>query len=132
MWESVPAIEGRVTVSNINVPGNTTPPEIQQRWRPEVIAFADAMEAKLRANDYKGGWESLTPDWLVARMLQEMGELALAVAGEIGGGEVLYEAADVANFAMMIADVSGELRIAAGEDETEVMADYGYERKESI
>ena len=78
-------------------------------WRPEVVAFADAMEARLRANDFKGGWDALTPDWLMARIVQEAGELALSVAGEMGGEAVLYEAADVANFAMMVADVCGEL-----------------------
>jgi NTP pyrophosphatase (non-canonical NTP hydrolase) len=108
MWESVCATEGRVTVSNINAPGNTTPPEDQQRWRPEVIAFADAMEAKLRVNDYKGGWKHSPTAWLIARLIQEVGELAVSIAGDFDE-DVLYEAADVANFAMMIVDRNGLL-----------------------
>ena len=78
-------------------------------WRPEVVAFADAMEARLRANDHKGGWQRCSIDWLLARLIQEAGELAEEVIAEITEKGVLYEAADVANFAMMIADRAGEL-----------------------
>lgn len=78
-------------------------------WRPEVVAFADAMEARLRANDHKGGWQQCSVDWLLARLIQEAGELAEEVVAEIAEQGVLYEAADVANFAMMIADRAGEL-----------------------
>lgn len=91
-------------------------------------AFADLMEAKLRENDHKGGWDECDVDWLLTRMDEESRELtkcrfeeARAIVGvgplmitregrdsarrQIGG-----EAADVANFAMMIADVCGALR----------------------
>lgn len=45
------------------------------RWRPEVVAFADAMEAKLRDNDEKGGWRDCAPHWLMMRMIGEAAEL---------------------------------------------------------
>ena len=45
------------------------------RWRPEVVAFADAMEAKLRDNDDKGGWQDCAPHWLMMRVIQEACEL---------------------------------------------------------
>lgn len=106
------------------------------RWRPEVVAFADAMEAKLRDNDSKGGWKNCTPHWLMMRLIGEVAELleelepdSIAIAkfyaasrmldaacdelGQFGQAletrgnpsRVLREAADIANFAMMVASV---------------------------
>lgn len=86
--------------------------------RPEVAEFAQAMERKLRANDHRPGWGNDHPQALLARMKDEAGELEGAayrcwVSGLRGAEvedlaqEVLYEAADVANFAMMVADVCG-------------------------
>lgn len=83
--------------------------------RPEVRAFADLMEAKLRANDHKPGWKTDHPLDLLSRMRQEVGELGQElVAGSRTTRDahqlrVGAEAADVANFAMMIADVCGAL-----------------------
>jgi len=74
------------------------------RWRPEVVAFADAMEAKLKANDHKRHWRFLDMRTLSRRLTEEREELRRAV--EIGDpAEVLREAADVANFCMMTADM---------------------------
>lgn len=85
-------------------------------WRPEVRAFADAMEAKLRENDHKPGWKGDHPRDLMRRLDEEANELRklLPVGGArvTDGGGVLREAADVANFAMMIADVCGSLSVA--------------------
>lgn len=81
------------------------------------------MEAKLQRNDRKGGWRGCEPGWLLLRLVDEVGELAEAAlkvwrqrGGPPGSGPseediraVLAEAADVANFAMMVADVSGAL-----------------------
>lgn len=73
------------------------------RWRPEVVWFADAMERKLRENDHKRHWLTLGMQTLSMRLTQEREELRSAVAS--GSASVtLDEAADVANFAMMIAD----------------------------
>lgn len=95
----------------------------ESRWRPEVVAFADAMECKLRQNDYRRGWQDCPREYLLIRLSEEVGELNAAVRGRIcvfdavgyayqppRTDTVLGEAADVANFAMMLADVCGVLK----------------------
>lgn len=79
-------------------------------WRPEVVAFANAMEAQLRANDHKPGWKHDSPESLRMRIYDEWMELTEALRS-IPRNEnvILKEAADVANFAMMIADNWGSL-----------------------
>lgn len=84
------------------------------RLRPEVRAFAEAMEAKLRENDHKGGWKDDAASRLLRRLEEELDELRLALYnGSLNGDDwrsiVLREAADVGNFAMMLADVAGGL-----------------------
>lgn len=83
--------------------------------RPTVRVFARLMEAKLRENDHKGGWSADAFSSLYARLLEEAEELRV-VAGRSNNGDeaswcrnVAREAADVANFAMMIADNTGGL-----------------------
>lgn len=91
-------------------------------WRPEVRAFADLMEAQLRANDHKPGWKNDSDLDLFERLGEESAELLAALhrhAKRLSWGDhwvmedtaprVGREAADVANFAMMIADVVGAL-----------------------
>lgn len=92
-------------------------------WRPEVVAFADLMEAKLRENDHKGGWKTEDAEDLFGRLGAECVELSEAIGlWRIQDDwrsaalhlpacrkNVAREAADVANFAMMIADVCGAL-----------------------
>lgn len=83
--------------------------------RPEVIAFARLMEDQLKANDHKPGWKG--EDWwpLLMRMREETIELQEALAPgsrtdlPAWWTRVGCEAADVANFALMIADVCGAL-----------------------
>lgn len=81
--------------------------------RPEVLAFAKVMEERLRANDHKPGWKTDSWEYLQQRLIGEARELreccesATATPSTIGG-----EAADVANFAMMVADVCGALDTA--------------------
>lgn len=100
-----------------------TSPEMGE-WRPEVRAFADLMEAQLRANDHKPGWKDDTDLDLFERLGQESAELLAALrrnAKRLMWGDswvmedtvprVGAEAADVANFAMMIADVCGALKL---------------------
>lgn len=94
-----------------------------RQLRPVVRWFAEAMERKLRANDHKGGWRRDLPSALLERIKEETEELAnlkpLMLACVVRADEcpqspdhratgferVVDEAADVANFAMMIADV---------------------------
>ena len=84
--------------------------------RPEVAAFALLMEAKLRKNDHKTGWKHHTSRALFNRLTEEALELIEAIKAGRSAGVVGEEAADVANFAMMIADVCGALDLHIGHD----------------
>lgn len=82
---------------------------------PTVTLFSVAMRRKLEANRHKDGWETgnLSSDLshLMGRLQDEISELRLSVAtSDLDPGAVLDECADVANFAMMIADVVGGLK----------------------
>lgn len=79
--------------------------------RTEVERFAKLMEQQLVANDHKGGWSHEHVDHLVVRLVEEVSELMGAIAYGSGSDVVAKEAADVANFAMMVADVVGGLRL---------------------
>jgi len=74
--------------------------------RKTATEFAQEMERVLRANDRKGGWEDCSASWLLMRLRQEVEELswALRERPHFPGG-IMVEAADVANFAMMLWDV---------------------------
>lgn len=76
--------------------------------RPEVAAFAAAMETELRANARKGHWGNCDVGYLRRRLAQEVKELREAIDRGEPASRILSEAADVANFAMMIADVYEE------------------------
>ncbi len=81
--------------------------------RPAVAAFAQEMERKLRLNDWKGGWYDLSIPDAFQRLKEEILELKDAVNIPVRSdnyGNILSEAADVANFAMMIADINDELK----------------------
>ena len=65
--------------------------------------FAGQMAKKLRENDHKGSWEGLGNDHLTHRLHQEFVELTEAIAKGTPE-QIISEAADVANFALMIAD----------------------------
>lgn len=74
-------------------------------WR-HVMAFAHVMEAKLAQNRHKGdreGWMALSLSRLYELLLKEVDELDLALSNG-DANAVAEEAADVANYAMMIAD----------------------------
>jgi len=81
----------------------------RQGCRPVVKWFAEQMEAALKRNDHKSGW--LNDDWdeLHDRILDETKEL-YRECGKFSKDEekIIKEAADVANFAMMIADKFGK------------------------
>ena len=98
--------------------------------RPEVQAFAVAMEEKLRANDHKGGWKGCCPLWLFQRAEDELEELRAEMPYHLHGQDgcppapfaeshplvgfpddleawksnIIDESADVANFLMMMLD----------------------------
>jgi len=82
--------------------------------RPEVVAFAVLMETELQRHDHRGGWSGCAPQWLFGRLLDEVTDLYRTTSGELDDGTIGdpgEEAADVANFAMMIADVLGFLDV---------------------
>ncbi len=71
--------------------------------RESVQWFAEQMERKLQENDCKGGWGLAGNEYLLARLREETVELGKALVAS-SRAPVIREAADVANFAMMIAD----------------------------
>ena len=92
--------------------------------RESVCWFSGLMETKLRENDHKGHWRNCDLEYMEQRIREEFAELSAALMQyQIAslspheatrtrylGDRVKREAADVANFAMMIADrVRGEL-----------------------
>ena len=68
------------------------------------IKMAAEMEAKLSANDHKGVWYGCRLQYLSMRITQEKKELIAAIKRGASPEEVWAEAADIANFAAMIAD----------------------------
>lgn len=70
--------------------------------RPELALFAQFMETKLKLNDHKGGWEKCSIEDLFTKLQSEVDELRAAIEAE-PNLNVAFEAADIANFAMMIA-----------------------------
>ncbi len=88
--------------------GIPLPDQSSPTWR-FVLAFACAMEYKLSQNRDKGdsaGWRKAGPRKLQDLLDHEIEELNAALwdAVEPSKRDVLLEAADVGNFAMMIAD----------------------------
>lgn len=73
--------------------------------RDEVVDFAISMEQRLRANDHKGGWKEDKLECLFYGLMVEVNELDNAISRKYDDAAVSAECADVANFAMMIADV---------------------------
>ena len=69
--------------------------------RYEIQTFAQCMEHKLQKNDHKGGWEDVSNTELFRLLRLEVDELEEAMANEPTLNSV-FEAADIANFAMMI------------------------------
>lgn len=81
--------------------------------RPEVMRFARQMEYILRDNDYKGGWNNMSMDELYYRAREEMRELREALdrwMDDDGYILITKEAADVANYMLMIADIAWSWR----------------------
>ena len=69
----------------------------------KVLDFAAMMRYKLSVNEDKGGWDNCSPSWLRGRVDEELKEFDWAMLhGELK--DVVEEAADVANFLMMLID----------------------------
>jgi hypothetical protein len=84
---------------------------IAKQLRDEVIVFAFMMEEKLKKNDHKGGWHNVPTGQLWHRMHAETGEMDEALVNRATDDvmPVFREAADIANYAMMISDNMGAL-----------------------
>lgn len=98
-------------VAKIDISGSGT----HYHVREEVADFAISMESKLQENDHKGGWKECELRYLEDRLLQEVNGVYEAIQQGKSAAEVLKECAEVANFAMMIAD---NVTIAEKERET--------------
>lgn len=73
------------------------------KTRQAITNFSKIMEKKLKDNDHKEGWNTCNNQYLLSRMFEECFELQDAITSK-NSNNICYEAADVANFAMMIAD----------------------------
>lgn len=68
--------------------------------------FMQVMRDKLNENQHKPRWDGDTIEWLMMRLKEETQELVEAIDFNEPPRNVARECADIANFAMMIADVS--------------------------
>ena len=84
--------------------GYDIPPPENLQIRPVIHWFAVEMERKLRANDgRKGDWRNVQTNELLDGLRSELRELVnMAYTGRVE--DIVSECADVANYAMMIAD----------------------------
>lgn len=82
------------------------PPETEQ-YEHDIRRFVDAMVYKLRIHANKGRWEDCNVSDMLPRLKDEAGELEQAII-EGNTMEILAEAADVANFAMIISSITVE------------------------
>lgn len=72
---------------------------------PAIKSFVDAMVYKLSKNAHKGKWSDLDVGSAFVRMEEEREELQNAMANG-NTVEILLEAADVANFALILANIA--------------------------
>lgn len=72
---------------------------------PRLKLFFEAMLYKLARNTHKGRWEDMDLESSMKRLGEELNELVESI-GTGNNVEILMEAADVANFAMIIADIA--------------------------
>lgn len=78
----------------------------REEIEPPLLRFVEDMRAKLLMpkNLAKPHWRYSDLIYLLDRLEEEVGELKSAINRDDARAEVRREAADVANFAMMIAD----------------------------
>ena len=82
------------------------PPEVAQ-YKDDIRRFVDAMVYKLAAKAHKGRWENMPIDKAMELLRGEEAELTEAI--ERGNlVEVLLEAADVGNFALIVSAIAIE------------------------
>lgn len=79
--------------------------------RSEVKWFAEHMESKLQENEHKTGWADCTVDFLSSQIRKNLNELdsmfqELPSNYSVFSANVIRQCSDMANYAMMIADIS--------------------------
>lgn len=79
---------------------------------PDLQRFFDAMIYKLRRNSHKGRWETLALEDAMNDLGEEFRELDFVI-GTGSTSEILMEAADVANEALIVAAIALEAKNAA-------------------
>lgn len=95
-----PPMGNRVVLS-FNLPAEVQP------YEADIRRFVDAMIYKLKVHHKKGRWEGQDLEGMLDRLREEAGELEGAIMGR-NLIEILTEAADVANFALIIASIATE------------------------
>lgn len=85
----------------------TLPAEVVP-YRDDLRRFIDAMVFKLAKNAHKGQWEDMSLGDAQDRLTDEVVELTDAIANKNNFVEILLEAADVGNFAMIAASIATE------------------------
>lgn len=71
--------------------------------REQVKWFAGEMEQRLKENEHKGDWDGCSIEYLIQRLYEEFTEL-FSIVNTSDKTLIVRECADIANFAMMIAD----------------------------
>lgn len=79
------------------------PPEVN--CEAEIKQLVDAMRYKLKKNNHKGKWEEMTLAKAIELLKLEVAELEEA-ASRSSDIEIILEAADVSNFAMIVANLA--------------------------
>jgi hypothetical protein len=83
-------------------------PDIVDYVYDKVKWFSTFMADKLVLNSYKGKWDEYSVQWLFEKLIVEMSELynSMIRYDNVGNHKkIINEASDVANFALMIADI---------------------------
>lgn len=81
-------------------------PEELEPIRSKITMFFDAMVYKLRVNAHKGAWENINLTDAIGFMQGEISELMQAIDEGGNTTELVLEAADIANFALIIANIA--------------------------
>lgn len=71
----------------------------------EIKQLVDAMRYKLKKNNHKGKWEEMTLIKAIELLKEEVKELEEAASRD-SDIEIILEAADVSNFAMIVANLA--------------------------
>lgn len=78
--------------------------KVSDASRPVVKEFAREMEKQLSVNDYKGGWSKSLSSFLLDELISNTGKLRGAINHKDSQEVITRRAANIANFAMMLAD----------------------------